>query len=126
MSAGQGSQDKVYLLRDAQPSGSGGDAALLTGILELSDGCLLIKADGDSKRFSPVWPYEYSYKEVTGNVEIINGSGEVVARVGERVGVSGSEFSSIAYAEAEKDVSGNLNCPKPFWNVVGVQYLVRP
>lgn len=113
--------DEIYFLRNKQPSGSGGDAALLEGILEFSDGCLLIEGDGDSKRFSPVWPYEYSYKGVAGNVEIMDGSGEVVAQIGERVGVSGSEFGPIGYAELDKYVSGNLNCPKPFWGVVDVQ-----
>lgn len=109
-------QDEIYFLRDKQPSGSGGDAALLEGILKVSDGCLLI-ADDYGVSFSPVWPYEYSYKQVGDNVEIFSSSGEV----GERVGASGGEFAPRGYAELEKYVSGNLNCPKPFWNVVGVQ-----
>ncbi len=75
--------------------------ALLEGVLELLDGCLLVVEDSFGASFSPVWPYEYSYKGVAGNVEIVDGSGEVVARVGERVGVSGSEFGPVGYAEIE-------------------------
>lgn len=112
-------QNEIYFLRDKQPSGSGGDAALLEGVLELSDGCLLI-VDSLGISFSPVWPHEYSYKRVAEDVEIIDEMGEVVARVGERVGVGGGEFSPRGYAELEKYVSGNLNCPEPFWNVVNV------
>ncbi len=111
--------DDVYFLSNKQPSG-GGDAALLTGTLELSQNCLVIEADFGTS-YSPVWPYEYSYKRGASGVEVVDVSGEVVARVGERVGVGGSGFGPVAYSELNKHVFGNLNCPKPFWNVVGVE-----
>ena len=110
--------DDVYLLSNKQPGG-GGDAALLTGTLELSQNCLIIEADFGTN-YSPVWPYGYSYKRGAGGVEVVDASGEVVARVGERVGVGGSGLGPVAYAELDKYVSGNLSCPQPFWGVVEI------
>ncbi len=93
---GQASQDggEVYLLQDRQFEGTGGDAALLEGFLEVVDGCLVITDNtaSISAHFTLVWPHRYNYRQEAGRIEILDDLGETVVRVGEQIGVSGSEF----------------------------------
>lgn len=107
-------------LRGKFKSSGGGDTALVEGVLELSDKCLLV-TDEFGTTFSPVWPRDYNYRWVADSLEVVDGSGEVVAEVGEHIGLGGGEFSDIDYAELTKSVSGDLNCPQPFWDVNTVQ-----
>lgn len=112
--------NEINFLRGKNQSSGGGDTALVEGVLKLSNGCLLV-TDEFGSTFSPVWPRDYNYRRVADNLEIVGGSGEVVAEVGKRVGLGGGEFSDIDYAELTKSVSGDLNCPQPFWDVNTVQ-----
>jgi len=66
---------------DAYPSG------LMDGVLEVRSGCVLVAAHED--RWLLLWPEGYTAQLVDGQLEVLDESGEVVAREGERLRVGG-------------------------------------
>jgi hypothetical protein len=115
----------VYFPR--QPA-SGGDQmeALLEGQLGLKDGCLRTKANGDdTSGFLVLWPSAAAPRIAeNGILEVHDGSGEVIGRVGEPIRMGGGAMedeSSMAFWEEQIDGLPIEICPGPYW-VAGALY----
>jgi hypothetical protein len=66
-------------------------AGMSTGRLIVDDeGCLRVKWKGGSE--VPVWPWDFELRKEGEEIQILNGKGRVVARVGERVITGGGEL----------------------------------
>lgn len=91
--------------------------ALLEGELVLEDGCL--RVDDDYDNYLLVWPYGFSLSTGGGEViQIIDDTGQPIARVGDRVKVGGGECvkpcEHIAQYSAELPSD---HCSGPYWIV---------
>lgn len=87
--------------------------ALIFGELRLVDGCLRV---GSGPGHLLVWPPGFSLSTENDGVEILNGAGQVVARVGEEVHMGGGEVPFIEEA-ARTRLKIPADCPGRYWIV---------
>ena len=86
--------------------------ALLIGRLVEEDGCLRVGAD-EGSGVLVIWPYDHTVTlEADGKIAIRDGSGAVVARVGDLVRMGGGESPSI---RSETVRAGLGTCEGPYW-----------
>ncbi|MCU0523095.1 MAG: hypothetical protein MUF84_20710 [Anaerolineae bacterium] len=86
--------------------------ALLIGRLTEEDGCLRVGAD-EGSGVLVIWPYDHTVTlEADGKIAIRDGSGTVVARMGDLVRMGGGESSSI---QSESVRAGLGSCEGPYW-----------
>jgi hypothetical protein len=100
-------------------------AALLGGTLTLIDGCLRLR-DGTDEGYAAIWPFSYGFRVEGDNVSIIGAEGQVVARVGHRVWVSGGEVPLSAEALEEIVATGPVRCTGPYWRVATIEEPLNP
>lgn len=97
-----------------------GMSALLTGELVVHDGCLQVISREPDETYTPVWPSDFSLSAAGDEIQILDGSGRVVLRVGEEVRLGGGEARSLTNIPAvdeqlQKELSSK--CPSPYWLV---------
>lgn len=92
---------------------NGYPAELLTGELVLVDGCLRLKDSEDTSRLL-IWPHDYSVNVESDVIQIIDGTGQAVAQVGDKLKVGGGSEFAQSLLPAFPD-----NCPGPYF-IVGV------
>ena len=92
-----------------------------TGTLVLWEGqrCLRIWSETGLGDFLPLWPQSYGARFSDGQVEILDGAGEVVARTGDEVSIPGGlipgGWQSERYRELYYELPGD--CYGPWWIV---------
>lgn len=92
--------------------------ALLKGTLILDpNGCLRIESEGGEARLV-LWHHDFELKVGDEVIEVLNGDGQVVGRVGEAVRMGGGESSAT-------DIPGLplSNCPGPYWVLGNIETL---
>lgn len=90
-------------------------AALLIGELTETDGCLRVRAEDDS--YLVIWPYDYTVTAAAdGAIQIRDGSGAVVARVGDVVRMGGGEVPAV---EGLTTTEAPAQCGGPYWLASG-------
>jgi hypothetical protein len=96
--------------------------AELIGELMLVDGCLQIQSVYGDGRYLPIWPPDFTLNGRDEEIEVLDGTGQVMARVGEEVYMGGGEGSAGALPDC---VHQQLppGCTGPYW-IVGTG--VRP
>lgn len=88
---------------------------VLTGTLTLSDGCLLVE-DGDPiQRATPLWPPDVELVQNAGVIEVVDATGNVLARVGEEVNLLGGRADSSSVSLLRRI---HVDCRTPFWTVL--------
>ena len=91
-------------------------AALATGQLVLAGGCIRLgSASGDLL----VWPADFTLKSEHGVLEILDGSGQAVAQVGEEVRMAGGQVPSIGLMGEYVRQQLNIDCPGTYYWIVG-------
>ena len=85
---------------------------LLVGELILVDGCLRVKANDSDISYLLVWPPDFSLRIQTEEIEILNGIGQVVARVGDEIHTGGGEVPDNFVSQKTLDT-----CPGPYVEV---------
>lgn len=93
--------------------------ALLKGQLILDDkGCLRVEAEG-SEGLLVIWHYEDMLRVTAEAIEVLNGDGQVIARVGEPISMGGGEGGAMI------DIPGMPidGCPGPYWIAGGIDPL---
>lgn len=73
-------------------SGGGMEADLSGWVRQDAAGCIYIGSASGAAGFDVVWPEGFTARELDSGVVIVNQSGRVVARVGERIGMGGGMF----------------------------------
>jgi hypothetical protein len=95
--------------------------ALLTGELVIEDGCLRVDDD------VLVWPNGFSLSIEGEVIQVIDGTGQPIARVGDKVEVSGGEVGTSELPGGYlSELSAQLPsdcCPGPYW-IVGEEISV--
>ncbi len=95
--------------RDPHPDNM---TALLVGRLVVANGCLRVdSADGSSRL--PIWPLAFSLRTSTTTAEIVDGSGQLVARSGDNVRMGGGEIPDHYVAELAVQPLPE-KCPGPY------------
>jgi hypothetical protein len=96
-------------------------SALLTGTLVNADGCLRVIADPDGSSYLAIWPDSVTLIFENDSIEIHNLSGELLARVGDRIRLSGGELaaSEAGWVSTLLQPGQELPeaCPGPYWLV---------
>ena len=86
--------------------------ALLFGELVFEEGSLRVNdADGVPSHLL-IWPPDFTLSTENDGIQILNGGGEVVARVGDQLRISGGAVAGPAYSELVPD-----EYPGPYWIV---------
>ena len=91
--------------------------ALLLGKLTAADGCLYVDDSNSDTSYLLVWPPDFTLSMEADAVLLFNGTGEVVARVGEELRISGGEVKSVRYLDEQVRQSLPADCPGPYWIV---------
>jgi len=96
--------------------------AQLIGDLLLVDGCLRVKDIYSGDSILPIWPPEFTLRAEDDQLQVLDGDGQVVARVGEEVYMGGGEVSSPSLPDCVRPQLP-AECSGPYW-IVGMG--VRP
>lgn len=91
----------------------------LNGKLRLFNRCPQIVPDDDPVHYTPVWPPDYGMRVQGSDIEVVNGAGQGVVRVGEEVRLGGGRISGTwdakEYQRLQKDLP--CECLGPYWIV---------
>ncbi len=90
--------------------------AELIGELVLDNGCLRVNSIYGDSSILLVWPPEFTLGAENDVLQILDGTGQVVVRVGEEVYMGGGEGSSRAMAECVRQQLPAA-CTGPYWIV---------
>lgn len=94
--------------------------ALFEGILTLENGCLRLQ-DGADEGYAAIWPFGFSFRAEGDEVDTLDGEGESVARVGERILVGGGELPGVTAEELAPHVEQSVRCAGTYWSVASVE-----
>jgi hypothetical protein len=100
--------------------------ALLTGKLLRQADCLVVVGKGGRGYALPIWPQGFSHRNEETGVTVLNETGKVVARSGERISMSGGlvgETPASLPANWEDQVG---TCEGPYWLVRTLGSKARP
>ena len=109
LSPSAASSRMIFPVQD--PSNSQMDA-LLTGVLINEDGCLYVRGGGAGRTVLPIWRDGYDYSGSGEDVAILNASGKVVARVGQKISMGGGQAARPLHPTYRERVG---HCRGPFW-----------
>lgn len=106
----------IYLPRQAPTDVS--MAALNEGRLVEENGCLRVESQGYVETFLVIWPFDSELRVTGEDIEVLNGDGQIIARVGEiaRMG-GGAVESSTAIGRVRGAFPGlpDYACRGPVW-----------
>ena len=88
--------------------------ALARGDLVLTEGCLRI---GSAHGNLLMWTADFTLRSQGGVLEVLDGTGQVVARVGEEVRMGGGEVSYVGHLGEYVELQLPPGCPGPYWIV---------
>jgi hypothetical protein len=93
----------------------------ITGQLVLYhlDRCPRVRSENGLTDYEPLWPPDYGARFENGAVEIVDASGQAIARVGETLSLSGGpisvDWNSMEYRQLRQELPGD--CHGPYWVV---------
>jgi hypothetical protein len=81
--------------------------------------CPRVQSDSGLIDYLPLWPPDYDARIQNGEIEIVNGLGQVAVRVGETVHLNGGkiplDWNSEQYRQLYYELPGD--CTGPYWIV---------
>jgi hypothetical protein len=114
----------IYLL--VQPPGEAREITLIEGTLVEVDGCLRIEDPHNPDGRLVLWPYRSDIRVTGDRIEVINGGGKQVARVGDRLRTVGVAVEdSRAMAGFDEMIPGMPieGCPGSYWVVASLEII---
>lgn len=116
------STDREVFFPKQEPTDALFPSAAARGTLVMDEeGCLRRKHRSDERGDLLIWPHGYSLRTEGGEIQILDGKGQVLAQVGDRIEVGGGYVPRSL--EGLKSVSERLQrklperCPGPYWLV---------
>jgi hypothetical protein len=93
--------------------------APLIGTLTLWGRCPEVQIASDQRRYTPLWPAGYGARVEHGELEIVDGEGQLVARVGDEVRLPGGEIPGDWDSPRYRRLHDELPCVcnGPYWVV---------
>lgn len=101
-----------------QPETESSMEALIDGLLIEVNGCLRVADESYPEGFLIVWPVDTDIRIEGENIDLLNGDGQVVGRVGEALRIAGGAMESPASMARYDDLIPGLaaaGCPGPYW-----------
>ncbi|GJM40333.1 MAG: hypothetical protein DHS20C20_06150 [Ardenticatenaceae bacterium] len=100
--------------------------AAITGELIEVNGCIRIRTNDEPMGYLVIWGPNYSFTTQNNVIEILNGTNQIVASVGQSIHMGGGGGANLP-SNIEKTIF-NLpspsSCPGPFW--VGADVVQEP
>lgn len=84
----------------------------LSGKLILNEGCLRLEASNVVADYFLIWPPDFKPRRQNGLIEILDGSDQVVGRVGDEIRTGGSE---VPVSHVSQEIRNT--CPGPYFEV---------
>ncbi len=116
----------IYLPKQA-PSGVS-MAALMEGTLVEVDGCLRLTDNSYPNGFLIIWPYDSDIRVSDDRIEVINGEGQPVARVGQPLRAGGGAIENSRGMDSLDEVIPGMpidGCEGPYWVSADLETLVE-
>jgi hypothetical protein len=85
---------EVFFPQQRRPVGIGPAAGAVGKLVVDDDGCIRLKPTPKDPGYIPIWPAEFELEVAGGEIRILDGMGQVVAKVGEEVDLMGGEAGS--------------------------------
>ncbi|PCC68006.1 hypothetical protein SAMN02745121_04651 [Nannocystis exedens] len=89
--------------------------ALLSGTLIEQSGCLRVSPDGKQPGHLLIWQPGYTARRAGDRVEVVDGTGKVVARVGEPLRTGGGHVSLNEALRKQLKTPLDAACVGPYW-----------
>lgn len=89
----------------------------LIGELVVVEGCLRVNSRYSDTSYLLVWPPDFTLNTENDAIQILNGAGQIVARVGDEVRISGGEIRSVEFLDERVRQKLPAGCPGPYWIV---------
>ncbi|WP_434419328.1 hypothetical protein [Nannocystis pusilla] len=89
--------------------------ALLSGTLIEQSGCLRVSPDGKQPGHLLIWQPGYTARRTGDRVEIVDGGGKVVARVGEPLRTGGGQVELNDSLRGQLKAPLDAACVGPYW-----------
>lgn len=109
------------------PSNASMDALIESTLVEI-DGCLRLVDDNYPEGFMVIWRHDHDLRAGDEVIEVLNGQGDVIGRVGERLVAGGGAFESPNAGEQLAETISGLpveQCPGPFWILGEIKPLIE-
>lgn len=112
----------IFLQQEAPKDGNQIAAtALITGTLELNDGCLRLVNKQQNVDYLIIWPFDVAVETKNNFVEIQDSNGQVLVQSGQEIRLSGGEIpaseSQWISTLLRDDRKLPDTCPGPYWLV---------
>jgi hypothetical protein len=91
--------------------------ALIFGTLAVAENCIRVNASESDTSYLLIWPPDYTLSVENDAIQILNGSGQVVTRVGDKARISGGEVKSEIGLDEQMRKKLPPNCLAPYWIV---------
>jgi hypothetical protein len=89
----------------------------MTGKLVLVNGCLRVAPSNEGDSYLVVWGPSYSLSVENETIQIHDGAGRIVARVGEEMYMGGGRAPTLNYPSVDRGLEKELppECPGPYF-----------
>lgn len=91
--------------------------AEIFGTLVIVDECVRVNDSNSNISYLLVWPPDFSLSTESDPIQILDGDGKVVARVGDMVQIGGGEVKSLSFLNESLQKNLPPNCVAPYWIV---------
>jgi hypothetical protein len=85
------------------------------GTLVLADNCIRVDSDEADASYLLIWPPEFNITIENSSIKILNGDGELVARIGDKVHIGGGEIQLLSMLDKTIQEQVPRQCPAPYW-----------
>ena len=85
------------------------------GTLVLVDNCIRVDSDDSDNSYLLIWPPDFNISIENGTIKILNGDGEIVAHIGDKVHISGGGIPSPSVFDKPIQEQVPPQCTKPYW-----------
>ncbi len=93
-------------------------ASFMNGTLVVADRCLRVNSTTGNS-YLLIWPPDFAVDTSSEPIQILDGKGTVVARVGDEVFVDGGAVPGLLLVDVAEQGNVQEHCPGPYW-LVGV------
>ncbi len=87
------------------------------GTLVTVENCIRVNANESDISYLLIWPPDYAFSTKNDAIQILNGDSKIVARVGDKVRISGGEITLLSFFDESVQKELPPNCMGPYWIV---------
>ena len=89
--------------------------ALTRGTLVLDNNCIRLERNNSLANYLLIWPPDFNISNENSTIQIVNGDGNIVAAIGDRVEMSGGEISLLSMLDNSIQEQVPPQCTGPYW-----------